>query len=66
MSTRQSLIYIGNVHIYHEWEDEGFIYAHIDGDPFKLCSLEEWKQIVEYIKDDSRSVASLIGSWEEE
>lgn len=55
MSTRSSILVEGNIHIYHEWSDQGFVYVHnCDDDAVKLCSLEDWYKIVKYIKDNDK------------
>jgi hypothetical protein len=54
MSTRSSIICNFGVHIYHEWADQGFVYVNTDEDVFKLCSLENWYKIVNFIKDSEK------------
>jgi hypothetical protein len=57
MSTRSSIISIGSIHIYHEWADEGFIYAsNCDGEAVKLCSTDDWLEIVKFIKENEKDV----------
>lgn len=57
MSIKSSIINIGAVHIYHEWADEGFIYAqNCDDNPVKLCSQETWLKIVKFIKENEKDV----------
>lgn len=54
MSTRSSIFCDFGMHIYHEWADEGFVYVNpLEGDPVKLCSLEDWYKFVKFIKESA-------------
>lgn len=54
MSSKSGIYCENGVHIYHDWSDEGFVYAHVFDDPVKLCSLEQWYELVKYIKENEK------------